>query len=135
MLSLIAGNWSVSACSGAISITHPTNLSEEGGVDIILFTYNSVFSAQVRHYWLKKKCCGGSGYSLLQGTILMCLEVWENLWSAYWIIIIIIIIIIVQLWSASELYQPSDRRLSAKLVPTFADRGLSRGRRGGSLRP
>jgi hypothetical protein len=26
--------------------------------------------------------------------------------------------------SASELYQPSDRRLSGKLVPTFADRGL-----------
>jgi hypothetical protein len=28
-------------------------------------------------------------------------------------------------WSASELYRPtkSDRRLSAKLVPTFADRG------------
>jgi hypothetical protein len=25
--------------------------------------------------------------------------------------------------SASELYQPSDRRLSAKLVPTLADRG------------
>jgi hypothetical protein len=25
--------------------------------------------------------------------------------------------------SMSELYQPSDRRLSAKLVPTFADRG------------
>jgi CBS-domain-containing membrane protein len=25
--------------------------------------------------------------------------------------------------SASELYRPSDRRLSAKLVPTFADRG------------
>jgi hypothetical protein len=25
--------------------------------------------------------------------------------------------------SASELYQPSDRRLSAKLVPTFADIG------------
>jgi hypothetical protein len=24
--------------------------------------------------------------------------------------------------SASELYHPSDRRLSAKLVPTFADR-------------
>jgi hypothetical protein len=24
---------------------------------------------------------------------------------------------------ASELYRPSDRRLSAKLVPTFADRG------------
>jgi hypothetical protein len=24
--------------------------------------------------------------------------------------------------SANELYQPSDRRLSAKLVPTFADR-------------
>jgi CBS-domain-containing membrane protein len=25
--------------------------------------------------------------------------------------------------SASELYRPSDRRLLAKLVPTFADRG------------
>jgi hypothetical protein len=25
--------------------------------------------------------------------------------------------------SASELYRPRDRRLSAKLVPTFADRG------------
>jgi hypothetical protein len=25
--------------------------------------------------------------------------------------------------SASELYRPSDRRLSTKLVPTFADRG------------
>jgi hypothetical protein len=29
--------------------------------------------------------------------------------------------------SASELYRPSDRRLSTKLVPTFADRGVSRG--------
>jgi hypothetical protein len=30
-----------------------------------------------------------------------------------------------KLWpeSASELYQPSDSRLSAKLVPIFADRG------------
>jgi hypothetical protein len=27
------------------------------------------------------------------------------------------------LYSASELYRPSDRRLLAKLVPTFADRG------------
>jgi hypothetical protein len=27
------------------------------------------------------------------------------------------------LQSASELYRPSDRRLLAKLVPTFADRG------------
>jgi hypothetical protein len=27
--------------------------------------------------------------------------------------------------SASELYRPSDRRLSAKLVQTFADRGCS----------
>jgi hypothetical protein len=26
--------------------------------------------------------------------------------------------------SASELYRPSDRRLSAKLVQTFADRGV-----------
>jgi hypothetical protein len=36
------------------------------------------------------------------------------------------------LYSASELYRLSDRRLSAKLVPTFADRGLSHGQRGGS---
>jgi hypothetical protein len=28
-------------------------------------------------------------------------------------------------YSASELYRPSDRRLSAKLVPTFADRGVA----------
>jgi hypothetical protein len=33
------------------------------------------------------------------------------------------------LWSASELYRPSDRRLLAKLVPTFADRGVSSGQR------
>jgi hypothetical protein len=37
--------------------------------------------------------------------------------------------------SASELYRPSDRLLSAKLVPTFADRKVSRSQRGGSLRP
>jgi hypothetical protein len=37
--------------------------------------------------------------------------------------------------SASELYRPGDRHLSAKLVPTFADRGLSRSQRGGSPRP
>jgi hypothetical protein len=37
--------------------------------------------------------------------------------------------------SASELYRPGDRRLSAKLVPTFADRGVSRGQRGTSVRP
>jgi hypothetical protein len=35
-------------------------------------------------------------------------------------------------WSASELYRPSDRRLSAKLVPILADRGVSRSQRGGS---
>jgi hypothetical protein len=29
------------------------------------------------------------------------------------------------LWSARELYRPSDRRLSARLVPTFADRGVA----------
>jgi hypothetical protein len=34
--------------------------------------------------------------------------------------------------SASELYRPSDRRLWAKLLPTFADRGVSRSQRGGS---
>jgi uncharacterized SAM-binding protein YcdF (DUF218 family) len=41
------------------------------------------------------------------------------------LIIIIIIIIIITPWllSASELYRPRDRRLSAKLVPTFATRG------------
>jgi hypothetical protein len=37
--------------------------------------------------------------------------------------------------SASELYRPSDSRLWAKLVPTFADRGVPRGQRDGSLRP
>jgi hypothetical protein len=35
--------------------------------------------------------------------------------------------------SASELYRPSDRRLSAKLVPTLADnREVSRSQRGGT---
>ena len=37
--------------------------------------------------------------------------------------------------SASELYQQSGRRRSAKLVPTFAERGVSRGQRNGSPRP
>jgi hypothetical protein len=37
--------------------------------------------------------------------------------------------------SASELYRPSDRRLLVKLASTFADRGVSRGQRGESLRP
>jgi hypothetical protein len=32
----------------------------------------------------------------------------------------------------SELYRSSDRRLSAKLVPNFADRGVSHGQCGGS---
>jgi hypothetical protein len=36
--------------------------------------------------------------------------------------------------SASKLYLPSDRRLSAKLVPTFADRGMLRGQRSVPLR-
>jgi hypothetical protein len=35
----------------------------------------------------------------------------------------------------SELYRPSDRCLSAKLVPTFVDRRVSRGRHSRSLRP
>jgi hypothetical protein len=34
--------------------------------------------------------------------------------------------------SASELYRPSDRRLSAKLVSTFEDRGMSRSQPGSS---
>jgi hypothetical protein len=37
--------------------------------------------------------------------------------------------------SASEPYRLNDRRLSAKLVPTFADRGVPRGQRDGSLLP
>jgi hypothetical protein len=37
--------------------------------------------------------------------------------------------------SASELYRLRDRRMLAKLVPTFADRGMSRSQRGGSLLP
>jgi hypothetical protein len=36
--------------------------------------------------------------------------------------------------SASELYRLSDRRLSAKLVSTFADREMSRSQRNGSLK-
>jgi hypothetical protein len=35
----------------------------------------------------------------------------------------------------SEQYRLNDHRLSAKLVPTFADRGVSRGQRNGSPRP
>jgi hypothetical protein len=34
--------------------------------------------------------------------------------------------------STSELYQPSDRSVSSKLLPTFADRGVSCSQRGGS---
>ena len=37
--------------------------------------------------------------------------------------------------SASELYRQSGRRRSAMLVPTFADRGVSRGQHNGSPRP
>jgi hypothetical protein len=36
---------------------------------------------------------------------------------------------------ASELYRSSDRSMSAKLVPTFADIGVSRGQDDGSPRP
>jgi hypothetical protein len=39
------------------------------------------------------------------------------------------------LQSTSELYRPSDRRLSAKLVPIVSDRGVARSRRSESLRP
>jgi hypothetical protein len=37
--------------------------------------------------------------------------------------------------SASALYRPSDRRSSAKLVPTFCGYRVTRGQRDGSLRP
>jgi hypothetical protein len=36
---------------------------------------------------------------------------------------------------ARELYRPSDRRLSAKLMPTICDERVSCGQRDGSLRP
>jgi hypothetical protein len=36
-------------------------------------------------------------------------------------------------WYLNSLYRPSDLHLWAKLVPTFGDRGVSRGQRGGSL--
>jgi hypothetical protein len=36
--------------------------------------------------------------------------------------------------SANELYRPRNRRLSAKWLPTFADREVTRGQREGSLR-
>jgi hypothetical protein len=35
-------------------------------------------------------------------------------------------------YSTSELYPPKKLRLSEKLVPTFADGGISRSQRGGS---
>jgi hypothetical protein len=35
----------------------------------------------------------------------------------------------------NKLYGPNGRSLSAKIVPTFADRRVSRGQRIGSLRP
>jgi hypothetical protein len=35
--------------------------------------------------------------------------------------------------STSELYRPSDRRLPAKLMPTFADSGVLCNQRGGYL--
>jgi hypothetical protein len=38
-------------------------------------------------------------------------------------------------WSANELYRPSDRRLSAKWLPSFTDRGCQRGQGDGALRP
>jgi hypothetical protein len=46
-----------------------------------------------------------------------------------------ITIIIITPWpeSSSELYRPSDRRLSVKLVPTLANREVPRGQRDGSL--
>jgi hypothetical protein len=37
--------------------------------------------------------------------------------------------------SRSELHRPSDHRLSTKLVPTFADRGVLHAQHDGSLRP
>jgi hypothetical protein len=37
--------------------------------------------------------------------------------------------------SASELYRPGDRPLSAMLVPTLADNRVPRDQRNGSLRP
>jgi hypothetical protein len=41
------------------------------------------------------------------------------------LVLLLLLLIIITPWpeSASKLYQPSDRRLSAKLVPTFVNRG------------
>jgi hypothetical protein len=46
-------------------------------------------------------------------------------------------ILIITPWfqSASDLYRQSNRRLSAKLVPTFANRGATRDQRGETLSP
>jgi hypothetical protein len=47
------------------------------------------------------------------------------------------LLIIITLWPKSprKPYLPSDRRLSAKLVPTFADRAMSRDHCAGIPRP
>jgi hypothetical protein len=62
-------------------------------------------------------------------------------WSRFIVLQIVILLILITMplnkkapWheSGSELYRPSVRHLSAKLVPTFTDRGVSRSQRGGS---
>jgi hypothetical protein len=71
-------------------------------------------------------CRGGSlTFDLMLDTSLHNITVPHNSWQTGFLqdyIIIFIIIIIPWPKSASELYRPSDRRLSAKSVPTFAVR-------------
>jgi hypothetical protein len=53
------------------------------------------------------------------------------------VVVVLLVIVTITPWleSAIELYRPSDHRLSATLVPTFADRGVWRGQCGRTLRP
>jgi hypothetical protein len=61
-------------------------------------------------------------YVLISDQIFFQETVKENIMTS---IVIIIIIITSWLKSASELYRPSDCLLSATLVPTFSETGLS----------
>jgi hypothetical protein len=59
------------------------------------------------------------------------LQIWTRIWSSHSSAYIPEDIKQIKkqtLWpeSSSELYWPSDRRLLAKLLPTFADKGVSR---------
>jgi hypothetical protein len=86
------------------------------------------------------------------GTTRRCMQPALNLWIKNTFMVTVKLSLLSYLWvtnyvlkigrkktpwseSASELYRPSDRRLSAKWLPTCADRGVPRGQRDWSLRP